>query len=384
MANINDDSYEVVDEHNLKDEKNKNKSIVTDFMSLRKRKPIEKKDEFQELINDNLIPKFNDEVVNDNDEVVSAPDPLYDPLINRNKDIIGKEDFNADKYIKPEDVVKNSINKMLNTYGYDEYGNPLEQENQPYYDEFGNLIDPVTNNVIDPKKYQQPQYNEPDRIGDGQNDYNGQQPYDSQNYQQNTEQYQDYNQYNNGLEPQYQEDYSQQNNYNDNAYNNSTQLNVGDQQINTVYEGSNMDLNDLQKDEPKKKEKTIQEKLTKKVKHTAGDPSTPEQIAEGKKIAWLAYILFFIPLLINKQNTYIRFHANEGLEIDLFMIFSIVLYVVGNMLFNQYNDTIYLLLKLVGIVLLFVVLLSKLLMLFISLLGKEVQTPWFGKLKIIK
>ena len=41
------------------------------------------------------------------------------------------------------------------------------------------------------------------------------------------------------------------------------------------------------------------------------------EIIAGKPFAWLAYILFFIPLLFKKNNRFVRLHANEGLELNI-------------------------------------------------------------------
>ena len=46
----------------------------------------------------------------------------------------------------------------------------------------------------------------------------------------------------------------------------------------------------------------------------------PEDTKSGRGVAWLAYILFFIPLLFKGNNTFVRHHANEGLELNIMEI----------------------------------------------------------------
>lgn len=109
-------------------------------------------------------------------------------------------------------------------------------------------------------------------------------------------------------------------------------------------------------------------------------------IKKGKKIAWLAYILFFIPLLFAGKNSYVRFHANEALEINLFDILGVGLLLTGYYV-KSTNDilTFALLLSLAfGIILLILTTLTKVMMIIFSFCGRQKQTPWLWKYQIIK
>jgi len=57
-----------------------------------------------------------------------------------------------------------------------------------------------------------------------------------------------------------------------------------------------------------------------------------EQIEEGKSIAWLSYILILVlvPLLIQRENPYTKFHIKQGLAL---LITWIILYIIG-LIFN--------------------------------------------------
>jgi uncharacterized membrane protein len=44
---------------------------------------------------------------------------------------------------------------------------------------------------------------------------------------------------------------------------------------------------------------------------------TPEEIEEGKGIAWAAYLLFFIPLLVKPDNRFCKAHVKQGLALTI-------------------------------------------------------------------
>ena len=47
---------------------------------------------------------------------------------------------------------------------------------------------------------------------------------------------------------------------------------------------------------------------------------TPEDIQQNKTMGILAYILFFIPLLAAKESKFGRYHANQGLILQLTLV----------------------------------------------------------------
>ncbi len=57
-----------------------------------------------------------------------------------------------------------------------------------------------------------------------------------------------------------------------------------------------------------------------------------EHIEEGKSIAWLSYllILVLIPLMIQRENPYTKFHIKQGLVL---LVAWIILYIIG-LIFN--------------------------------------------------
>ena len=115
--------------------------------------------------------------------------------------------------------------------------------------------------------------------------------------------------------------------------------------------------------------------------------SSKEDIKAGKGVAWLAYILFFIPLLFNGKNPFVRWHANEGLELNLLDILGAGLLVAGWLLKsdNVLISTIYLMMVTIGAIIIALTTFTKLVMIIFCLSGKEARNPWgLRRYRIIK
>jgi uncharacterized membrane protein len=100
--------------------------------------------------------------------------------------------------------------------------------------------------------------------------------------------------------------------------------------------------------------------------------STPEDIEKNKVVAAIAYAIFFVPLLVDKDSEFGKFHANQGL---LLLIVSLV----GNAVLT---------ISIVGI-LLVPVLNIILLVLFImgvvnAINGQAKELPVIGKYSLLK
>lgn len=108
--------------------------------------------------------------------------------------------------------------------------------------------------------------------------------------------------------------------------------------------------------------------------------------SETRNIAWLAYILFFIPLLINKTSPFVRHHANEGLEINIFDAIGAVLLILGAVVKTSiaWLQLLMIIFTVIGFVLIVLTTVTKLYMIFSTLRGKSVSTPWMWNLRIIK
>ena len=115
--------------------------------------------------------------------------------------------------------------------------------------------------------------------------------------------------------------------------------------------------------------------------------STREDIKAGKGVAWLAYILFFIPLLLNGKNPFVRWHVNEGLELNLLDLLGGGLLVAGWLLKSEniIVSTVFLIMVAVGAIIVALTTFTKLIMIIFCLSGKEARNPWgLRRFRIIK
>ena len=115
-------------------------------------------------------------------------------------------------------------------------------------------------------------------------------------------------------------------------------------------------------------------------------PLDKMEIREAKGYAWMAYILFFIPLLFNRKNRFVRVHANEGLELN-------ILEIVGALLVLPYfllpeptgimvNVSFYC--AIAGFIILGMCALTIIPMILCAMFGLQFQIPWLWKKRIIK
>ena len=106
----------------------------------------------------------------------------------------------------------------------------------------------------------------------------------------------------------------------------------------------------------------------------------------GKGVAWMAYILFFIPLIFAGKKSYVRHHANQGLLINFVDI--IIAALIGAkflpMEFVTQNEELFQILYAVGLFIALVSIFTRLAMAVLSLFGKRYRLPILGKLNIIK
>lgn len=136
---------------------------------------------------------------------------------------------------------------------------------------------------------------------------------------------------------------------------------------------------ELQSTEDDKKPKYKVKKEKQKEFVDSGDTS-------GKGVAWMAYILFFIPLLFAGKKSYVRHHANQGLLINFVDI--IIAALIGAkflpMEFVTQNAELFQILYAVGLFVALVSIFTRLAMAILSLFGKRYRLPILGKLNIIK
>ncbi len=113
------------------------------------------------------------------------------------------------------------------------------------------------------------------------------------------------------------------------------------------------------------------------------------EVISGKKVAWTAYILFFIPLLFKKNNRFVRIHANEGLELNIMELISGLLvgqYFLLPKLVESISSTwsmVSFIGCMVGAGLLGACVLTCIISLIASIFGNQHQTPWLWKRRMI-
>lgn len=98
----------------------------------------------------------------------------------------------------------------------------------------------------------------------------------------------------------------------------------------------------------------------------------------GRKTAWLAYILFFIPLLFKRKNAFVKFHVVQGLKIDILTLVGLACFLVGNFVQIpvQYGALIMMAVKFVGLIIAGVGVVTKIIMMIVALCGGKLCVPW--------
>ncbi len=112
----------------------------------------------------------------------------------------------------------------------------------------------------------------------------------------------------------------------------------------------------------------------------------PADIKKHRKWAWTGYLLFFVPLLIDKKSEFMRLHANEGLETNIIDALAALLLILGTSLKSTaiFWKTVFISMFFLGIGLLFLTTVTKVFMIIQSARGKKKQTPWLWKTRVIK
>ncbi len=110
-----------------------------------------------------------------------------------------------------------------------------------------------------------------------------------------------------------------------------------------------------------------------------------EDIKKNKKIAWLSYILFFIPLCINRKSPFVRLHANEGLDVFIIDVVASILMICGKFIKFSATSAIFgHLMFLAGLGLIALTSITKIFQIIQVIRGKRNQTPWLWKTRFIK
>jgi len=111
-----------------------------------------------------------------------------------------------------------------------------------------------------------------------------------------------------------------------------------------------------------------------------------EDARNNRKYAWWAYILFFIPLLINHNSDFVKTHANEGLKINIIDAIALIFLLVGMIATPLAHWVHFMLIIFVwtGLTLFTLTTITKIFMIIIALKGKNKTTPWLPNGHMIK
>jgi len=112
-------------------------------------------------------------------------------------------------------------------------------------------------------------------------------------------------------------------------------------------------------------------------------------VKSGKIMAWLAYIVFFLPLLFMGKNTFVKHHANNGLCYNILDAVGIGLIFLDKIKYFQDNDNKWINLSvmiasIVGFMIIVLMALIKIISILLSWAGREVKNPVLKKFKVFK
>lgn len=109
------------------------------------------------------------------------------------------------------------------------------------------------------------------------------------------------------------------------------------------------------------------------------------EIREGKGVAWLAFILFFIPLLLKRNNRYVRLAANNGLRLNLIEILGGILFSLQFFVKNA-TDKVQIIISIcsvAGLAILGACAIMIIPMIIYTLCGGQFNMPWLWKKRMI-
>lgn len=110
-----------------------------------------------------------------------------------------------------------------------------------------------------------------------------------------------------------------------------------------------------------------------------------QEIIEGKGVAWISYLLFFIPLLLKGRNRFVRLHANEGLELNIMEILGVALTLPYLLIKNLTGtmQTLSIVAAIIGAGILGACALTIIPMMIVAMCGIQFQIPWLWRKRII-
>lgn len=137
---------------------------------------------------------------------------------------------------------------------------------------------------------------------------------------------------------------------------------------------------------PKQRNEKKEKKPRKEKKRVGHIDLDRDEIRSGRGIAWMAYILFFLPLIFKGKNRFVRIHANEGLDLNLAELVGVLLTLPFFLVSNPTGilEIVIYVAGILGLVVLCACAITIIPMMLLSLCGAQFQIPWLLKKRIIK
>ncbi len=183
----------------------------------------------------------------------------------------------------------------------------------------------------------------------------------------------------------------------DDTYSNTSEYRAVDnsvftvESVNQTYEEPPIQVNRSEEEnmeERQYEEKPVKEKKAKREPKKKADyiDLSPEEVKTGRGVAWMAYILFFIPLIFKGKNRFVRIHANEGLDLNIAEIIGAGLLLPFFLLENLTGiaETAVVACAILGAVVLCACAITLIPVIIGAMCGAQFQIPWLLKKRIIR
>ena len=133
----------------------------------------------------------------------------------------------------------------------------------------------------------------------------------------------------------------------------------------------------------------LDEELVGKKGKKAKSTVTSNDVKGGRWVAWMAYIVFFLPLIFMGKNSFVRHHADNGLCYNLIDAVGVGLIFLDKIKYfeesnNKWVALAIMLATILGFMIVALMALIKVVSILISWAGREVKNPVLNKFNVIK
>lgn len=111
---------------------------------------------------------------------------------------------------------------------------------------------------------------------------------------------------------------------------------------------------------------------------------SPEDVEKNKVISFLAYLIFFIPLIAAPDSKFARFHANQGLILLIFGFALGIINIILSAILSFIPVVGWIIMLLLGIAIPILILVLVIMGIINALNGQAKPLPLIGKFTILK